>query len=91
MPKSNDIHFAQPSNEPPDELAGVAQLGARHQLEQPRLEGGQQEQQQAGLRLDWPSSSGLAARTMLSTDSKAMVLALPISPANTFAGFEPGK
>lgn len=75
VPKSNDIHFAN-----------------------------QQQQQQA---TDQPEpapgssvlyeTSNLAApppdlsRTMLSTDSKALILALPISMSPTFAGYEPGE
>lgn len=83
VPKSNDIHFAQSWPSLDGQAAG--QEGSSVVYETYRELG--------------PASRQLAAepagqdqsRTLLSTDSKALILALPIVIGPTFAGYEPGE
>lgn len=51
----------------------------------------QQQQQQQFPKATSSAAANDGARTMLSTDSKALILALPIVMSQSFAGFESGK
>lgn len=92
VPKSNDILFAQsasaghhqPLAGPEQQQAAGGQpveaLGAHDALAASRNAPADQYQEQAAN-----------SRTILSTSSKALVLALPIALSQTFAGYEPGE
>lgn len=86
VPKSNDIHFAQPA-------AGQTASGASGQYQAGGDQPLQSQEQRAGFAAgatngnQWEGNS----RTLLSTESKALILALPIKMSQSFAGYEPGK
>lgn len=83
MPKSNDIHFAQASQQPNQDGGAANEDGPR-----PSDPGVVYETQADQQRRTFAPDS---SRTMLSTDSKALILALPIQMSTSFAGYEPGK
>lgn len=89
VPKSNDIHFAQ-SSQP-----GAGELSSQNQESTLVYEtfNGQpgQQQQFSKPTTNFNTYEADGARTMLSTDSKALILALPIVMSQSFAGYEPGK
>lgn len=115
MPKSNDIHFAQPNIQPSQPLLSATNFDQQQQQQQQRHQAAQQlessvayetlsgansnfassnyaraNQFQQQQQQDSNESSG-TSRTMLNTDSKALILALPIMMSQSFAGYEPGK
>lgn len=112
MPKSNDIHFAQPTanlSPPPPTTGGGGELNSQNQESSVVYETfngnsygsnknsnnynyvQQQQQQQQFPKATSSAAANDGARTMLSTDSKALILALPIVMSQSFAGFESGK
>lgn len=76
MPKSNDIHFASNSQWPNSQFEDQT-------ADWNSADGEQLQQNQIGEQGQ--------VRTIVRTQSKALILALPIMMSSTFAGFEPGK
>lgn len=99
MPKSNDIHFAQSpqSGGQTTPTAGnlressVAYETFNANSKNNNNNNNRQLEQDHEDELVGEPEQPSASRTLLSTESKALILALPIFMSQSFAGYEPGK
>lgn len=92
VPKSNDIHFAQPTTSSHSSSSSVSYSSPSAAQDSRQSPGSEQQNynnnNNDGDNDDDDDSTG---RTIFRTSSKALILALPIAQSDNFAGYEPGE